>query len=729
MHNFNNSYYIFYISLILVISSMSFWFRDIISEGIAKSSYRLNITKAISGEVLNKALIDYKNTNNITAYANKDNLGYYLAGLLEGVHAGHLSLPSLGKTTLNRVLNPRIVFTSHVDNLGMTSSHPVLSVILLKLTRFHIIFRLFGQISKSNLDVSKALILALLSSKEISSENMLPLYQKSLFVGIFLSGGWLVSPRINNSLAKIKLRLPYFKQEYINYLFDEISLYCDKGGPYRYINDGYSKGKPADVILISTKWLHCLTSFYPVFYSNKEKVVPNNIYDILTPLVLFHWVIGSGVKLKGRGLILSTDGFNIPDTVKLMNVLIIKYSLRCNLLIVNNKTRIYIYRSSLEDLIRIIKLVLNTSARNITKEILSYFSDVLDGLLEVNSATSYKFDATKLRGKSLTYYNLNKVRTNSLNLPMARDITQRRTISSLTTEVKSKLNAWFVTGFTDAEGCFGVYLANNEKYSTGWNVLVRFELHLHVRDRQLLEEIREFFEGVGSITSTEDRASYIVRSVSELEIIVKHFDNYPLLSKKYLDFVLFKSVINIIKEGKITLAEISRIVAIKASMNKGLSDKLKNSFPDIIPAERPQADNVLIPNPNWLVGFIEGEGCFFIDIAKSTGKLGERVQLTFQITQHTRDIILLQSIISFLGSGRIKEFSGKNFVNVIISKFSGIDEIILPLLEKYPLRGHKLLNYKDFKKAAELIKSKAHLTKEGLLEIKKIKEGMNTLRK
>ena len=41
MHNFNNSYYVFFISLFLVISSMSFWFRDIISEGIAKSYYRL----------------------------------------------------------------------------------------------------------------------------------------------------------------------------------------------------------------------------------------------------------------------------------------------------------------------------------------------------------------------------------------------------------------------------------------------------------------------------------------------------------------------------------------------------------------------------------------------------------------------------------------------------------------------------------------------------------------
>jgi hypothetical protein len=117
MHNFYNGYNLNIISLILVISSMSFWFRDIISEGIAKSFYRLNIAKAIPSEEINKALIDYKNTSNLAVYTNKEYLGYYLAGLLEG--DGHLSLPSIGNTTLNRILNPRIVFTSHVNNLGM----------------------------------------------------------------------------------------------------------------------------------------------------------------------------------------------------------------------------------------------------------------------------------------------------------------------------------------------------------------------------------------------------------------------------------------------------------------------------------------------------------------------------------------------------------------------------------------------------------------------------------
>lgn len=68
---------------------------------------------------------------------------------------------------------------------------------------------------------------------------------------------------------------------------EELFLYLDKG-PCRIISDNVWKGKPIDDILIATKRLHCLNSFYPMFYRNKAKIVPNNIYDLLTPLVLFH---------------------------------------------------------------------------------------------------------------------------------------------------------------------------------------------------------------------------------------------------------------------------------------------------------------------------------------------------------------------------------------------------------------------------------------------------------
>jgi LAGLIDADG endonuclease len=46
-----------------------------------------------------------------------EDLGHYLSGLLEG--DGCIDLPSIGETSLKRVLNPRIVFTSHINNLEM----------------------------------------------------------------------------------------------------------------------------------------------------------------------------------------------------------------------------------------------------------------------------------------------------------------------------------------------------------------------------------------------------------------------------------------------------------------------------------------------------------------------------------------------------------------------------------------------------------------------------------
>jgi hypothetical protein len=86
----------------------------------------------------------------------------------------------------------------------------------------------------------------------------------------------------------------------------------------------------------------------------------------------------------------------------------------------------------------------------------------------------------------------------------------------------------------------------------------------------------------------------------------------------------------------------------------------------------------------------------------------------------------MQTILSFLGCGRIEQPLGKNSVKVVVSKLSEIEGKILPFLEKFPLHGHKLLNYKDFKQVVKLMKSKDHLTKEGLIRIKEIKAGMNS---
>jgi hypothetical protein len=124
MHGFSYGGYILTLGFILTTYGMILWFRDVIIEGRASSlNFILNIvsnhilytSKAISPENIEQALINFNKESQ--GFLNKDQLGYYLAGLLEG--DGHLSVPALGNTTLNRVLNPRIIFTSHINNLGM----------------------------------------------------------------------------------------------------------------------------------------------------------------------------------------------------------------------------------------------------------------------------------------------------------------------------------------------------------------------------------------------------------------------------------------------------------------------------------------------------------------------------------------------------------------------------------------------------------------------------------
>lgn len=97
-----------------------------------------------------------------------------------------------------------------------------------------------------------------------------------------------------------------------------------------------------------------------------------------------------------------------------------------------------------------------------------------------------------------------------------------------------------------------------------------------------------------------------------------------------------------------------KIVAIKASMNLGLSQDLKTAFPNIKPVARPLVVDQEIKDSYWLSGFAAGEGCFMVGIKKSSAsKFGVRVLLRFQVTQHYRDAELMRSLIKYLGCGQV----------------------------------------------------------------------------
>ena len=243
-------------------------------------------------------------------------------------------------------------------------------------------------------------------------------------------------------------------------------------------------------------------------------------------------------------------------------------------------------------------------------------------------------------------------RSYSTNSIKKVDLTSENDISG-TKDRKSKLNPWFITGIIDAEGSFMIWVTKDSRKSTGWRVRAVFSIALHKKDLDTLLQIQAFFGGAGVITKErKDSLVYRIYDIKQItDVVLHHFDLYPLITQKCADYMLFKQVVELMGNGiHLTLEGLERIVAIKASLNKGLTPNLKEAFPHIIPGTRPSILNPEIPNPYWVAGFTSGEGCFDISITKS-----RYVGMRFRVTQHVRDKALLESLISYLGCGNYSE--------------------------------------------------------------------------
>ena len=80
-----------------------------------------------------------------------------------------------------------------------------------------------------------------------------------------------------------------------------------------------------------------------------------------------------------------------------------------------------------------------------------------------------------------------------------------------------------------------------------------------------------------------------------------------LLTKKRADFILFKEVLELMTNREhLTMEGLAKIVNIKASMNKGISEQLKEQFLDVVPVQRPivEISQSHVSNLSWLVGFV-----------------------------------------------------------------------------------------------------------------------------
>jgi hypothetical protein len=112
---------------------------------------------------------------------------------------------------------------------------------------------------------------------------------------------------------------------------------------------------------------------------------------------------------------------------------------------------------------------------------------------------------------------------------------------------RRKLEASWVAGFVDGEGCFCISIHRNPfvQRTRGWQILPAFQVYQHRDHRDVLEDLLAFF-GCGTVRPKGPKSGVETYSVTGLaalnRVVIPFFERYPLRVKDR-DFAVFASIV------------------------------------------------------------------------------------------------------------------------------------------------------------------------------------------
>lgn len=86
-----------------------------------------------------------------------------------------------------------------------------------------------------------------------------------------------------------------FNSTFVFYIFNKLNHYCSR---YHIITSSRLKGKIFKGVQMVTRVYPCFTKWHSIFYVNNKKVVPVDLYNMLTYEALAYWIMGYGTRSK-----------------------------------------------------------------------------------------------------------------------------------------------------------------------------------------------------------------------------------------------------------------------------------------------------------------------------------------------------------------------------------------------------------------------------------------------
>lgn len=126
-------------------------------------------------------------------------------------------------------------------------------------------------------------------------------------------------------------------------------------------------------------------------------------------------------------------------------------------------------------------------------------------------------------------------------------------------------------------------------------------------------------------------------------------------------------------------------------------------------------NNKYIFTNDWISGFTQSDGSFLVCFEKQKTKIPIRPSPTFNLTQSIDELEMFIALQKYLGIGRVQK--NRNNVTFVVTSLDEIITVLIPLFDKHPVRGSKILPFLIFKEVSLMMKDKKHLTLEGFLQI------------
>lgn len=155
--------------------------------------------------------------------------------------------------------------------------------------------------------------------------------------------------------ARVNFKQSLAHFEYLFYVFLKLSHYCSSYPSVVKTKIKVQESKFIDKrklffgISFYTRSLPCLFDLYTLFYVNKVKVVPYNLFDLLNYEVLAYWIMSDGTRNHG-GLTLQVQSYTILEVNFIINCFIIKFDIDCSMHFQRRQPVIYIKAKSVRKL-------------------------------------------------------------------------------------------------------------------------------------------------------------------------------------------------------------------------------------------------------------------------------------------------------------------------------------------------------------------------------------------